>query len=111
MIYVNGERSPSESDSDYESRADHIEAERKAARLVGSQPKAFYASESGGLKLAGADIFSPAISGPPSPSSSRMSPFFEVEKTEGKQGEVFKQGLRHRLAEGNEGSISLFQRF
>jgi hypothetical protein len=102
VIYINGERSPTESDSNLEPTADHIGVERKAVLLAASQPKAFYASESGGLKLAGADIFSPAISEPPSPPISRESPPFEVEKIEGDEDEMLGQGLRHRLVTGEE---------
>lgn len=100
MIYINGERSPTESDSDLEPTADHIGVEQGASSPGASQPKAFYASESGGLKLAGADVFSPAVSGPPSPPTSRKSPLFEVEGIEGSESD----SLRRRLIIGEEGN-------
>lgn len=36
-----------------------------------SQPRTFYASDEGELKLSGIDVFSPAASQPPSPTLSR----------------------------------------
>jgi len=102
VIYVNGKRSLSDSDSDHESTADDTEVECEGTLRAVSQPKAFYASESGGLKLAGADVFSPAISEPPSPTISRKIPPFEVEKIEGEDEEFLGHGLRRGSAVGNE---------
>lgn len=99
VIHINGESTlESEicTDSDREHMADHIRAQRAASNLLTpSRPKVFYASDSDGLRLAGADIFSPAVSEPSSPTTSRRNPFEEVQDA---NGDEVEEGLRHRLA-------------
>ncbi|KAF9452707.1 hypothetical protein P691DRAFT_803426 [Macrolepiota fuliginosa MF-IS2] len=100
VIHINGEdalESEICTDSDREHMADHIRARRAASSLLTpSQPKVFYASDSDGLKLAGADIFSPAVSEPSSPTTSRGDPF-EAEYVPDDNEDGVEEGLRHRL--------------
>lgn len=79
---------------------EHIRAQQRdaASGLAVSQPEAFYASDSDGLKLAGADVFSPAVSAPSSPTLSRTSTLFGGD-TEEDYNEMV-EGLRRRLAQG-----------
>lgn len=109
VIHVSGESTPSSetyTDSDRESVTDHIRAQREAASnlLDASEPRAYYASDSDGLKLAGADVFSPAVSEPSSPTIPRKSPF-EGEKIQDDSGERLGEGLRYRpLRTGEAGN-------
>ncbi|KXN91021.1 hypothetical protein AN958_03088 [Leucoagaricus sp. SymC.cos] len=102
VIQINGESTPtSESaDSDREPTESFLQGRRRAVSglLVASQPKTFYASDSDGLGLAGADVFSPAASEPSSPTISRRSPFFGGEDIED-VGRKLQEGLRQRLAQ------------
>lgn len=76
---------------------EHVRAQRKAASdlLAASQPTAFYASDSDGLRLAGGDVFSPAVSEPSSPTISRKNTFFEEVKDEDDHQKL-GEGLRQR---------------
>jgi hypothetical protein len=102
LIHIHGESpvSGSRDASSYDLATEHIRARQRdaASNLTVSQPEAFYASESDGLKLAGADIFSPAVSVPPSPTLSRMPTLFEGD-TDEHYNEMI-EGLRRRLAQG-----------
>lgn len=101
LIYINGESpaSDSQNDSDREFMTEDINAQRRgaASSVAVSQPKAFYASDPDGLKLAGADVFSPAVSTPSSPTLSRKPTLFEGD-TEEDYNEMV-EGLRRRLAQ------------
>jgi hypothetical protein len=86
VIHITRERIPSnDSGPVREIKEDFIQTQHKAVSslLATSQPKTFYASDSDGLGLAGADVFSPAASEPSSPTISRKVFLLEGETTEG----------------------------
>ncbi|KAJ3567323.1 hypothetical protein NP233_g6437 [Leucocoprinus birnbaumii] len=104
VIHINGESTPSDSaNSDREAGEEFGQAQRTAASnlLSATQPQAFYASDSDGLGLAGADVFSPAASGPPSPTLSRKLPLLEVGDFERVDAKL-QEGLRQRLGQAAE---------
>jgi len=74
VIHINYESTSDSVESDHDSREELTGARHtEASNLAVSQHKAFYASDSEGLGLAGADIFSPAASAPSSPTLRRKT--------------------------------------
>jgi hypothetical protein len=100
VIHINGESTPSSESTDSEREPTegflHARCNTASSALVASQPKAFYASDSDGLGLAGADVFSPAVSEPSSPKLSKTS-VLEDESIESVDMKL-REGLQQRLA-------------
>jgi len=100
VIRVSHESTSSDSvESDHDLGEGLIEARHTEASnlLVASQPRAFYASDSEGLGLAGGDIFSPAASAPSSPTLMRKT-FLKGDDI-GHVDAKLHEGLRRRQVE------------
>lgn len=99
VIHINYKSASDSVESDHDSGKGLIEARRTEALnlLAVSQPKAFYASDSEGLGLAGADIFSPAASAPSSPTLKRKT-FLKGEDIKHVDAKL-QEGLRQRQVE------------
>lgn len=99
VIHINYESASDSVESDHDSGEGLTEARRTEASnlLAVSQPKAFYASDSEGLGLAGADIFSPATSAPSSPTLRRKT-FLKGDDIRHVDAKL-QEGLRQRQVE------------